>query len=404
MFGTAGKISIVWENLLHQKVRTLVGVVGITFAVVLIFMQLGFRGSAEANAVIIYDQLDFDLVLFSRNYFRFDQPAFFSPNRLTLVRAHPDVERVTPLYLFEQFWFKDEQRSSCEPINKRPILVIAFDPSEQPFLLPAIRAQQGRLKQINKVLFDRESRPEFDVPGNVPLVQLSQQNYWLGRETVHIVGEFALGAGFTANGMIVTSDETYARQLGLSKPQAVNLGLIKLRPGASPTQVAEQLNHWLASETPDVLVRDRASQQAEEKRYWVKATPIGIIFEAGVVVAFLVGMVFVYQVISSDISNRLKEFATLKAIGYTDRYLEWTVLYQALLLALFAYVPGLLISLGLYSLAASMAGIPIGFQGEPWEVVLIRCLTVLLLTIVLCSISALFAMSKIKSADPADLF
>lgn len=404
MLGTGGRIPLVWENLLHQKIRTLMGVAGIAFAVVLIFMQLGFLGSAEANATILYNQLNFDLVLLSCDYVRFDQSGMFSPERLPRLLAHPDVERGMPLYVVSQFWHKDRgEPATGTTLNKRSILVIAFPPLEQVFLLPAIVSQQEKLKQTGKVLFDRRSLREFEVPNRLT-PDLEQQRYWLGRMAVFIVGQFSLGAGLTANGMVVTSDETFARQSSQSKPGALSMGLIKLRPGASPTAVARELNQWLADSTPDVKVWTRAEIRKREINHWVNVMPIGIIFQAGVVVAVLVGVVFVYQVISSDISSRLREFATLKAIGYGDRYLSWTILYQSWLLALFGYVPGLVISFGLYFVAGTVAGIPIGFQGEPVPVVLFRCLSVLLISVTLCSVSALFALAKLKAADPADLF
>jgi putative ABC transport system permease protein len=141
-----------------------------------------------------------------------------------------------------------------------------------------------------------------------------------------------------------------------------------------------------------------------EKRYWVQGTSIGIVFLSGVVVAVLVGVVIVYQVISSDIASRLKEFATLKAIGYDNAYLAYTVLYQSVLLALLGYVPGLLVAFGLYFVASKGAGITIGIPAEKTPILIARCLMVLVLTVGLCVVSGLFALRKLRAADPADLF
>lgn len=406
MIGSGGKIPLVWENLLHQKVRTAMGVAGIAFAVVLLFMQLGFLGSAAANATIIFEQLHFDLLLLSCDYVRFDQPGFFSPERMPRLLAHPEVAKVVPLHVVAQFWRKDQ----AEPVhgaslNKRSILVIGFPPAERAFQLPAIVSQQEKLKRTGTVLFDRHAPlSQFGVPANP--AGLVNQRYWLGREAVSIVGEYFLGAGLTANGMVVTSDETFAQQAGLSKPGVISMGLIQLRPGAraSAAAVAAELNSWLKVSTPDVRVWTRETIEDREINHWVKDMPIGNIFLAGVGVAILVGIVFVYQVISSDIASRLREFATLKAIGYGEGYMSWTVLVQSWLLALFGYVPGLVFSLILYVIAHTWAYIPIGFQGEPVLVVLGRCLAVLATTLGLCSLSALFALFKLRAADPADLF
>ncbi len=404
MLGASGKIPLVWENLLHQKVRTFVGVTGIAFAVILIFTQLGFLGSAEASAMIVYNQLDFDLVLLSREYVRFDQPGFFPPERLPRLLGHRAVERVVPIHIAPTYWHKDRgELAPGDKLNKRSILVIAFPPTDPAFLLPEIVEQQDKLKVPDTVLYDRRSRREFDVSTRMT-PDLEKQVYWLGPHGVHIVGMFSLGAGLMANGMVVTSEKTFARMAGLERPKSVSMGLIKLRTGASAEQVADELNDWLKQSTPDVMVWSRATVREEEVNHWIKSMPIGVIFQAGVLVAILVGIVFVYQVISSDISSRVKEFATLKAIGYSDWYLARSIIYQSWLLALFGYLPGLVISFGLYFLAATVAGIPIGLQGERASVLLFRCVGVLAITILLCTVSALFALVKLRTADPADLF
>lgn len=216
-----------------------------------------------------------------------------------------------------------------------------------------------------------------------------------------MVGQFSLGAGFFADGMVVVGDSTFTRLMGAGSLQAVNIGLIKLKPGADPQSVANDLNCFFG---PDVHAWTRAGIEAREKNFWVNETSVGIVFRCGVVVAVLVGIVFVYQVISSDIGSRLKEFATLKAMGYSDLYLAFTVIHQAILLAVFGFVPGMVVSFILYAVAYLGAGIPIGIPGEPTLVVLFRCLTVLATTVGLCCLSGLFALGKLKSADPADLF
>jgi putative ABC transport system permease protein len=367
------KTPLVWANLWHHRVRTLVGIMGIAFAVILLFMQLGFLGSAEATASLIYDQLEFDLVMTSRDYVQISQTGSFARHRLAQVCAHKAVASASPLYLGAQFWRKEERLPY--PGNRRPqnrrILIIAFQPGQ-----------------------------EFGVAA-VPASQLRAQPFWLGSCGVVVAGQFSLGAGFLADGLVLTSDQTYAQVMGSAALDHVNLGLIRLQPGADPVVVARDLNSTFG---PEVYVWTRSAIEDREKRYWVEGTSIGIIFRSGVVVAVLVGVVFVYQVISSDIASRLKEFATLKAIGYDNSYLAQTVLYQSVLLALLGYVPGLLVAFGLYFLASAMAGITIGIPSEKASDLIARCLMVLVLTVGLCVVSGLFALGKLRAADPADLF
>jgi putative ABC transport system permease protein len=395
------RVPLIWANLMHNRARTLVGIVGITFAVILIFMQLGFLGSARANATRLYDELGFDLLALSPDYVQFSQPGLFPYARLAQIRADNRVADVCPLYVTFQFWRKDTGEVSEDArIDKRRILVMAFSPHKTVLQMPKVFEQQDRLKVAGTVLFDEKSRPEFHVRDE-PADKLPGQVYWLGATPVHVVGQFKLGAGFICDGMVIASDSTYGQLVGPAGLETVNLGLIKLKPGYDAESVARDLNRRLDL---DVHVWTRQEVAARERKYWVDTTSIGVIFKSGVGVAILVGIVFVYQVIASDITSRLKEFATLKAIGYSDRYLAWTVLYQAMLLALCGFVPGWVAAFGLYAAAAYFAGIPIGIPGEEATYVAARCFVVLALTVGLCSLSGFFALSKLRAADPADLF
>jgi putative ABC transport system permease protein len=401
MARAAPRVPLVWANLGHYRVRTLVGTAGLTFAVILLFLQLGFLGSAEANATLVYDQLDFDLLLLSSDYVEFNQPGTFAPERLARLRQHRAVVSASPLYLTFQFWRKDRGVPALsETLEKRRLLALAFDPGQPVFRLPEIRDRADRLKLSGNVLWDRRSRPEFEVPDGVEDAS-PPVAYRLGPLGVRVVGQFSLGAGFLSDGLVILGQPTYARLVGPVAADGVQFGLLKLRENADPEAVAGDLNRDLG---PDVYVWTRDAIGRREKSYWVNSTSIGIIFLCGVIVSVLVGVVFVYQVISSDITSRLKEFATLKAMGYSDRYLAGTVLHQAVLLALFGYLPGLAAALALYAVAAVAAGIPIGIPGEPVAVVVLRCLGVLVITIGLCSLSGVFALNKLKTADPADLF
>ena len=396
----AQKVPLVWANLFHNKVRTLVGIAGITFAVLLIFMQLGFLGSSTANATLIYNRLEFDLVLLSADYVEFSQPGWFSRSRLAQVRALPDVAKASPLYCTFQFCEDRGEPAWSDKLHKRRLFVLAFSPNDPVFNLLEVQKHEDLLKMPGKILFDSRSRRDFDVSDEKPET-LTKLTYWLGTVPVHVVGQFSLGSGFFADGMVLVGTSTFARLQGPQALDAVQYGLIKLKDHADHNSVAQELNSTLG---PDVHVWTRAAIEAREKDYWVYGTSLGIIFICGVVVAVLVGIVFVYQVISSDIGSRLKEFATLKAMGYSDRYLAMTILEQAVLLAVFGYIPGLVIAFILYGVATLSAGIPIGISGESPVVLLLRCLFVLGITVGLCSLSGLFALGKLKSADPADLF
>jgi putative ABC transport system permease protein len=113
--------------------------------------------------------------------------------------------------------------------------------------------------------------------------------------------------------------------------------------------------------------------------------------------ALFVGVAIVYQVLSTDIANMMGEYATLKAMGYGPRYLTQVVLSQAVLLALFGYLPSLIVSFGLYQLVGSLSGMPM-------IMTLGIASLVLLLAVLMCVLSGIAALRKLYQADPADLF
>src|SRR5204862_452907 len=123
------------------------------------------------------------------------------------------------------------------------------------------------------------------------------------------------------------------------------LGLIKLRPGSNAEDVVRRLRALLPG---DVDVKSRSDFLYAERYYWVIKTSVGVIFGLGVLVGIAVGVAVVYQVLSADIAKRMPEYATLKAMGYSQPYLSRVVLTQAATIGLAGFLPGWLISDALY--------------------------------------------------------
>jgi putative ABC transport system permease protein len=84
-------------------------------------------------------------------------------------------------------------------------------------------------------------------------------------------------------------------------------------------------------------------------------------------------------------------------MGYSDASLSAVVLQQAAILALLGFLPGLVISQGLYALTAWQTRLPI-------EMTLLRIVGVLGLSLAMCMTSGLVALRKLRQAAPADLF
>jgi len=374
------KASLAVRNLTHNKVRTLVAMGGVCFGVTLLFMQLGFFATMSKIAMLAYDALDFDIVLTSPNYVVVTQAGSFPSANMYEARAHPGVERVMPLYATRHIWQNPVTRI------RRPIEILGVNPSDLVSLRPDLAGQVPALDRPDTVLIDRLSRAELGPQEAGVVAQVGARN-------LKIIGQFTIGPGFEA-GLVIVGDQTFARLVGGRPLDTVNVGLIKLKPGADPAQVVEELQRRLPA---DVRVLTRSELAAKETRYWVVNTAMGVIFGCGVLVAVLFGIVITYQVLSLEVSNRLSEYATLKALGFTDVYLAAIVLKQAVIFAVVSFIPGYFIALGIYYVGGSMTNLPIGMTVG-------RVTGVFILNLVLCCFSGLLALRILRRADPVDLF
>ncbi|MEM9659334.1 MAG: FtsX-like permease family protein [Planctomycetota bacterium] len=402
---------LAWKNLVHNKVRTLVALAGVGFAVILIFMQLGFKGAVRKTATQIYDELDFDLLLRSPAYLHLTEPRTFPRQRVYQAASHPDVRGAAPFYLGLTEW-QAPQPENAHPEawegDWRGIIVMGVDPVTPPFRREDIRAAAAQLTDARYVLVDVKSKPEFGPrdgerfgPSDIGVETV------LGRDRVRIVGVFELGTGLAANGASMTNLDGFASACYWQPLEEVNFGLVKLSQDADVDVVKGQLQNLLGplDDEPtslsvgnaDVEVLTRAEVNAREEYRWVSQTPLGKIFNLGVWVALFVGVAIVYQVLSTDISNMMGEYATLKAMGYDNKYLTSVVLQQSVLLALIGYVPSLLISWGLYVYIARLSGLPM-------KMTVATAGLVLGLSVVMCTASGIAALRKLFQADPADLF
>lgn len=380
------RVPLAWRNLTHHRARTAVALGGIGFSLVLIFMQLGFLGSVARTATVVYDRLDADIVLLSPNYQFLNDPGDFPRTRLRQALATTGIASAAPLHIMTMGWL-DPGEADPERIRRRATMVLGVNPQAIPFRDPAIKQAAESLKQPDRFLFDTRSRPEFHPRTVGSTIALDQLNLTLD-------GQFAMGTGFAAEGVAVVGEPALEGAAGKYDPERVSLGLLRIAVGQDAAAVAAVLNARLA---PDVRALTLDALKNRERWFWIAEKSIGVIFAMGVAVAFLVGLVVVYQVLLSDIVNQFAEYATLKAMGYSNRQLGAIVLRQATLLSLMGYVPALGISWALYDFTRSFAGIPIEMN---WPVAVFVCA----LSTGMCAVAALLSIRKVQSADPAALF
>ena len=378
---------VAWQQLIKEKTRLAVAVAGIAFANLLIFIQLGFQDALYDGATQPHRLLQADLVLISPQLQSLFALQSFPRERLYQTLSHEEVASVSSIYIDTAKWKNPDTRLT------RSILVWGVDPTAPSLAFPEIKQNAQQLQLLNHILFDRASRPEYGAIGDLIQKQGTMEAE-LNSQNIQVTGLFTLGASFAADGNVIASDSTFLKLFPERKPDRIEVGLIQLKPGVNVAQVQGQLRAELGEVVKVVTPEEFA---ALEKLYWESQGAIGFIFGLGVIVGFIVGLVIVYQILYTDVVNHLPEYATLKAMGYGDGYFLGVLLQEALILAILGYIPGFLISIGLYQVAYWGTLLPIGMKLE-------RAIFVLVLTIVMCTISGAIALQKLRAADPADIF
>jgi putative ABC transport system permease protein len=381
------KIPLAWLQLSREKMRLLVAIAGISFADILMFMQLGFRDALFDSAVTLHKNLKGEIFLISPQSTATIAMKSFPSRRLYQVLGFEGVKSITPLYLDFALWKNPQTRGT------RSIMVLGFNPTDSILDIPGVPSNLNRIKMPDVVLFDDASRPEFG-----PIPQEFKQGKDVTTEVksrrIRVGGLFTLGASFGADGNIVTSDLNFLRIFSQRDKGLIDIGVVRLEPGADIEGVLKNLKRNLPN---DVQILTKEEFINFEKNYWQTGTAIGFIFALGTGMGFIVGTVIVYQILYTDVSDHLPEYATLKAMGYKNSYLLIVVFQEALILAILGYFPGFILASGLYNLTKGATNLPMIMS-------ISRAIMVLIMTIIMCCISGAIAVRKLQAADPADIF
>jgi putative ABC transport system permease protein len=379
-------IPLSWLQLIEHKSRLAIAIAGIAFADLLIFVQLGFQDALYDSAIAPHQNLQADLVVINPHFQSLISIKSFQRDRLYQTLGFNGVKSVNSLYIGTGLW-----RNPTTRID-RAILIWGIDPSQTTFTFPEVQQKSDKIKSLNRVLFDRAGRPEY---GDIEKDYLAKGSFEieLNSKLLTVEGIFTNGASFAADGNAITSDSTFLNLFPERKRSNIDVGLITLNPGANRKLIQQQI----AVTIPELRVLTIEEFAAIEKNYWESQGAIGFIFTLGVIVGFIVGIVIVYQILHTEVADRLPEYATLKAMGYTDRYLFSIVIQEALILAILGFLPGMAASMGLYQIAQAATLLPIVMKTD-------RAIFVLVLTVIMCVSSGSIAIRKLQAADPADLF
>jgi len=376
-----------WLQLRHRPLRLLVALAGIGFAVLLILMQLGFRAALFESAVRFHERFRYDIALFSTDSVFIVRPAPFSVRRLYQALAVKEVVDISPVYIFPAVW-KNPWNN-----DRRSINVIGINPKDDLLATPGFSEARMKVVRQDAVIFDSRSRPEFG-PVSEAIAENGSLTTEVNDREVEVVGTFSMGTSFGVDGTLITSDDNWLRLFPGHSRNDIELGLIRLVEGADAEDVRDRLRNFLPE---DVLVMTKRDFIARETAYWDSATPIGYVFFFGAVIGLVVGAIIVYQILFADVSEHLHEYATLRAIGYSTRFVSGIVLQQAVILAVLGFLPGVLIANWLYGSAATATNLPIYLTTG-------RAGAVFLMTLAMCAASGLLAVRKLHRLDPADVF
>ena len=375
------RFALAWRILTYDKGRTALAVAGVFMAIMLVFVQLGFFIAVPRGGMLLYDRTRFDLLLASNGYEYQVQPGEFRFSQLDKARTAPEVALAAPLYFGYAKWRSGEGGKALD------VFVIGLDPRAPIFMSEDIDHQLAVLDQADTALVDSMTRPMFGPQTTGRVVEI-------GGDKVKIGGDYVLGTGFMGLGVILVSAQNFVRLFPYRKLEQVNLGLIQLKQGVDPDRAAASLRKFLDS---DIQIFTRPELEAHETAYWTARTSVGLLFGSGLIVSFIVGVMVVYQILATQVSRQLPQFATLKAVGYADRFLGGTVITMALLIVLAGFFPALVAALGIYAVIREETLLPVEMSGT-------RVAAVFAATLAMAAASALLSMSSLRRADPADLF
>ncbi len=411
--------SIARKNLLEDIPRFLVAQAGIMFAVSLVTIQTGLLSGFTRSTVLLIEGSDADLWIASDKMVHFD---FTEPILYDIANRAEDVEgvaRAEALMLGGARWRPPEAESS-------PLKLIGFDPRGTLFTPgTVISGNLEALEEPYAVMVDRSRLPSLQVAGignraqvdSLPatIVALTEGSQSIVASTfvfaslettntytkagfssrlncrVNTEGDFECTTIYERSEADAIDSEIPPTQ-PLSQTDPITYVLIAAQPGAD----LEALQQRLDAALPGTKAYTKEEMSRLTRYYWQVRTGLGFVLGLGAVVGVVVGTIVVAQILYSSVSDRIKEFGTLKAMGASDGVLYGIIVEQALWMAILGYIPGMLLCVGLRVWVAN--------KGIILLITPISAAGVLGITVAMCVGSAFFAIQKVTRIDPAMVF
>ena len=381
-----GRLPIGWLQLTHKRGRFAAALAGVAFANVLVFVQLGLMNSMAAATLNPYEFFQADIMISASDANALAEGGNVARQWLLQALADPDVVEGMGLFVGNVPWDRGG--------NSISFTTFGIAPSQPSFIEPGVSDGLHLLQVQDAVILDRLARglPAEEAAGIRPQTPL---RFEAQDRTLSAMGTFAGGGGFGGDGFMLTSDQTFLSLLPSRSSAAPDHIMLRLRPGGDVAATVTRLRALISDESLRIRSYEDAAQ--EDLTYQQTQRPTGVIFGFGVLIGVLVGLVIVYQVLSADVADHLREYATFKAMGYGPRFFLGIVIEEALVLGLFGFVPGVLIGAGILALMGAVTTLPLGMTPD-------MAVTVFVGTVVFSALSGVIATRRLAAADPADLF
>ena len=381
-----GRLPIGWLQLTHKRGRFAAALSGVAFANVLVFVQLGLLNAMGAATLKPYGFFQADIMISASDANALSDGGNVARQWMLQALADPDVAEGMGLFVGNVPWDRGDKDIT--------FTTFGIDPARSGCVTPGVIEDLPLLQVQGVTILDRLARglPREEAAAIRPQTPLSFETQ--GR-TLSAVGTFAGGGGFGGDGFMVVSDQTFLSLFPTRSSAAPDHILLRLRPGANVPATITRLHSLISDKS--LRIRSYADAGAEDLRYQQTQRPTGVIFGFGVLIGVLVGLVIVYQVLSADVADHLREYATFKAMGYGPRFFVGIVTEEALVLGVLGFLPGLVIGTAILTLMAAVTTLPLTMTAG-------MAVTVFTGTVVFSTLSGIIATRRLVAADPADLF
>lgn len=371
-------VSIARKNLFHDKTRFLVALAGISFAVVLITVQLGVYLAFRSNVSVLIDHTEADIWITAHGLENFDFGRPFSEKKVYEVEEVPGVAWADKYLLAFGYW-------KTPGGSQETVQMVGFDPESMvgaPWDI--VKGNPQDVKYFNSVFYDEA---ETNRLGNLPIGGETEIN----NHRVRVVGITRGVRSFIQSPYIFTS---YKNALALSfvtKGNTVYV-LVKVAPGYSVKDVQRRIKETVKD--VDVYTAPEFSKKTQD--YWMINTGTGVALLAVALMGVVIGTVIVANTIYTSTTEHLKEFGTLKAIGASNWDLYAIIIEQALINSVIGFAVGMAVTY-MVTQAMKKGHLPILLPPQ----VLVG---IFFLTVMMCLWSSVLSISKVTRIDPAMVF